>query len=135
MIIRQESSVDVFNFVICNDKNAILRVIKNALEQVLSVYAISDQYLELFDPMSVKVKISHETERQTKNAEKVFMVQSHRLIFIDSEDVEHGHYLKVLENGHSSKIVILCDNEDQHRALNTHHDYEEILTEWIIFEY
>jgi len=65
----------------------------------------------------------------------MFIVAFHRLIFIDSEEVEHGHYLKVLENGYSSKIVILSDDQDQHRARNRQHDYEEILTERIIFKY
>jgi hypothetical protein len=55
LVFRQESLVDVLNFIVRYDDDAILRVIKNTLEQVLSVNAISYDSLELFDPVSVNV--------------------------------------------------------------------------------
>ena len=85
--------------------------------------------------MSVKVKIRQEKYAQTYNVEKMFDVAFRRFILINSKDVERGHNLNVLEDGYSSKIVILSDHEDQDRARNTHHDYEEIPTDWIIFKY
>jgi len=122
LIFRQESLVDVLNFIVRYDDDAILRVIKNTLEQVLSVNAISYDSLELFDPVSVNINIKHQKDSQNYHVEKMFFVALHRLMLIESLLVEKNHYLKVLKDGHSRKIVILSNDQDQCCDGNGHHD-------------
>ena len=59
LIFSQESFVNVFNFIVGDNDDAVFRVIKNVLEQTLCINTISDQYLELLDPMSMKIEIKH----------------------------------------------------------------------------
>jgi len=118
LIFREESVVDVLNFVVGNDDNTVLRVVKNVLKEALCVNTVSNEDLKLLDPMSMKIKVNHEKHCQTNNVEKMKFVRLQRLFSTISIHVENDHDLNILKYGDPSNIIVLSDDQNHNRTRN-----------------
>lgn len=82
LILSQERLVNIFNFFISDDNNAVFWVIKYVLKQALRIDAITDQNLELFNPMAMKIEINHQECSQGKYIEKMLIIAFQSLILV-----------------------------------------------------
>ena len=92
----QEGIVDVLGFVVCDDNDALLRVIEYVLENGLGIYYFHDKNLKFLYPVVEDVEQYSKSNNQGKVIDHLrFEAVEVFIVVLDDENEKHSKYFDV----------------------------------------